>query len=865
MANFFAEGFMPRFVPPTVLVCVLAGCAFLSSCSSSSPTRVVGNPVPDVVALTPAPNVSIEVGKTLTFTASARNSTGNLLSETFTYQSTNPSIVTVANNGIACAGVWDSLTSPVVCTPGGTGVSQVTAIANGVASPPVTVYAHQHVTKVVVQEVPAQPPTLSSVCFSRDLNHLGPEKVLYEAFAYGGPGGTTDLTATVGQFTWTAAFVSGQALSSAPVTLSSLGSGAPLNRELASAAFPGTTSIIASAGGVNSQPIQFTTCPVQSIALQLAPGSALAFSVGRSATVNAIVKDSVGMDITGIPLTWFSTDPKAVSVGGASSTVYGGMGTVSGSAAGRAGITASCTPPSCNGGFIPSMPIYPTAPLVFQVTSNSAPPLPTAYVTTSACSGTTLSCTSRVVPITRSGTASQFSAGTPISLPSVPNSSMLGANSSGTLFLGTDTVGFNSEGLMVFSGASVSQLANAAGRVLAVSPDSSTVILYDTADSPSRINICKNCGGSLRAFSTFFFSNVTAAAFSPDSLKAYIVSNSPCPGALSGAGCILVYSQVDSAQFVSLSAPATDAAFIGNGTLGYVAETTAPNSFQAEFLPTCGPSTTASLGNANLQAQYLRPLSDGMSLLALTPPNVQTVTATVTGNPTMNQSGCPFPRGFLSITHTVGPTVSLNPVGFTVKQFFVSPDGSTAYILAQTATGSYFPFVFTFNVASGTTSQISLVGSAIPLSAAISRVGDLLFVGADDNSVHVVDTSTGLDTQQVPLTFPGASLCVGPGNPVTQVYVASLTISAAQQVASNTIFAYSLSNGSTPQVGQSLVLTGMTDSGNNGTFTILAVNAATSSTGTVTVSNPAGVTASGQAGTGTVPLSCNPDLVVTVP
>jgi hypothetical protein len=97
------------------------------------------------------------------------------------------------------------------------------------------------------------------------------------------------------------------------------------------------------------------------------------------------------------------------------------------------------------------------------------------------------------------------------------------------------------------------------------------------------------------------------------------------------------------------------------------------------------------------------------------------------------------------------------------------------------------------------------------------------------------------------------------------VATAALSISSAQQSGTNTIFTYSLQNGATPQVGQTLVLTGMLDSGNNGTFTILAVNAATSSSGVITVSNPAGVTASGQTGSGTVPLTCNPDLLVTVP
>jgi hypothetical protein len=325
----------------------------------------------------------------------------------------------------------------------------------------------------------------------------------------------------------------------------------------------------------------------------------------------------------------------------------------------------------------------------------------------------------------------------------------------------------------------------------------------------------------------------------------------------------LVYSQVDAPQFIQLSTVPTDAAFIGNGSAGYIAE-----SSQTAFLPTCGPSTAGSLGTASLPAQNLLPLPDGMSLLALTPPVVQTMTATITGPQPVpqNASGCLAPRGVLNLTNTPGPSSDLGTGSFVPKQFFLSRDGSVAYILAQTATGASFPFVITFNLQTGTSSQISLSGNALPLSAGISPAGDELLVGADDGQVHVIQTATGLDSQQVQLTFQNnTSLCIGPGNPATQVAVASLNISAAQQVGTNTVYTYSISNGATPQIGQSLVLTGMTDTNNNGTFTITAVNPTSSSAGTITVVNPAGVTASGQVGSGTVPLTCNPDLLVVAP
>ncbi|HWH59716.1 MAG TPA: hypothetical protein VN682_18950 [Terriglobales bacterium] len=854
---------MRRLISATWLMCALVGCGFLFSCSSPTSTTVTTFPVPASVSLSPSPNVSLEVGKFAALTAAAHNSTGASVTETFTFQSSNPSVVTVANNGIACAGVWDSLTTPVVCTPGSTGTAQVTAVANGVTSPPVTVYVHQHVTRVVIQPVPGQPATLSPTCLTRDANHSGPESMLFEAVAYAGTSGTNDITPSVGQFTWSSTTAAGQTSTSSSVSLSSPGPNAPLNQEVATAAMPGISSIFASVGGVTSQPLQFTTCLVQSIALAFAPGSSLALTTGsNTATVNATVTDSIGMDVTGIPLTWTSSYPHAVTATGtAASSVFGGVGTVTGSIAGQASVTVSCTPPLCNGGISPSMPIYPTSALPFQVTSSSAPPTPAVFVTTTGCAATTLSCTTRVIPLGESSTG-HFTVGAPVNLPVTPNSFVTG-KTSGTSYLGVDSTaaGFSNQGLMIFSGSSVSQAGPVFGRVLAISPDSKTVILSDTIDSPSRVNICVNCA-SLHTIVPIFLSNATAAAFSPDGLKAYIVSGSSCPGTAS-TGCLLVYSQLDAPQFIQLSAVPTDAAFIGNGSAGYIAE-----SSQTTFLPTCGPSTSGSLGNVSLAAQYLRPLPDGMSLVALNPPVVQTMTANITGpqNVPQNASGCLAPRGVLNLTNTPGPSSNLGTGPFVPRQFFLSPDGSVAYILAQTTGGGSFPFIIAFNVQTGASSQISLSGGAVPLSAGISPGGDQLLVGADDGQVHVIETATGLDTQQVQLTFANnTSLCIGPGNPATQVAVASLNVSAAQQIGTSTVYTYSISNGTTPQVGQSLVLTGMTDTNNNGTFTITAVNPTSSSAGTITVVNPAGVTASGQAGSGTVPLTCNPDLVVVAP
>ena len=837
----------------------LLGCFFLASCGGGTSTQVTTNEVPAIVKLTPAPNISLEVGKFASFTASAQNSAGNPVTETFSFQSSAPNIVTVSSNGAACAGTWDSLSAPSLCTPGSTGVAQITAVARGVPSAPVTVYVHQHVTSVVISKVPNQAPTLSNSCLSKRAPSGSPESWLYQAFALNG---STDITSSVGPFTWQSAAPSGQTSAASAVTLIGPPVTAPLNQETAQANNPGATLIFASAGGVNSQPVSFTTCPVQSISLAAVnnPPTTTSFTVstGTATTLNATVTDSVGMPLTGVSLTWSTSNPISVGVVGGTSTSFGGIGSVSAPSVGAGSVTASCTPPTCNGGIVPSMPIYPTTAINFIVrpaSGNTTPASPTVYVTSTGCGATTTTCITRIVPITRGSSTTSFTAGTPVNLPFVPNSALFdrtGANE----YLGVDSTAFGTKGaIIVTGGSSAGGIRNVAGKVLAVSPDGSTVIFSDTADSPPTVFICANCTSSSRTTTPLLISGATAAAFSPDNLKAYIVSGSACPGT-SSAGCLVVFSKVDAVQNIPLSAPANDVAFIGDGILGYIA---GGSPAGGAFLPTCGPSTAAGLGNVGLAAQMLRPLPDGQSVLALSGSSLQTVTASitpsVTGPAAIGLSGCPAPKGLLNTANNVNSAGNLGTSSFAPSQFFLSPDGSTAYILGAPS----LPFVIQFNLASQTAFDISLVGNTTPLSASLSPAGDLLFVGANDGTVHVINTTSLADTEQVTFPFPQNSLCVGPGTPATQVET-TLNITDVSQTSSNSTYTYDSLAGPALQTGEKIVVSGMSNVSNNGTFTINALGS-----GTFTVVNANGVTATGQSGMGISGTICLPDLVAAKP
>src|ERR1700674_807800 len=129
---------------PILLVAGLVGCG------SNSAVNTTNFAVPASIAITHTPNLSMETGTNQSFTVSVLTSTKTAITEPVSFQSSNTAVVTVAANGLACAGSWDSLSVPQICTPGPVGVAQITATAQGVSSPPTTVYVHQHIDKVVV-------------------------------------------------------------------------------------------------------------------------------------------------------------------------------------------------------------------------------------------------------------------------------------------------------------------------------------------------------------------------------------------------------------------------------------------------------------------------------------------------------------------------------------------------------------------------------------------------------------------------------------------------------------------------------------------------------------------------------------------
>src|SRR5580704_611286 len=177
-----------------VAVFIFSFLAGLAGCSSSNPVHTTNYPVPASISITPSPYLSMEIGTNQAFSPTIMSSTKTSITEPVSYQSSNSAVVTVSATGLACAGSWDSLSNPTICTPGPVGVAQVTANAQGVSSPPTTIYVHQHVDKVTVKLflLPNQQPP-PNPCYSVS------QTANYQATAYNNG---IDITPTVGVFTW---------------------------------------------------------------------------------------------------------------------------------------------------------------------------------------------------------------------------------------------------------------------------------------------------------------------------------------------------------------------------------------------------------------------------------------------------------------------------------------------------------------------------------------------------------------------------------------------------------------------------------------------------------------------------------------
>jgi hypothetical protein len=665
------------------------------------------------VNLSPATNTSVVLGSTLNFSASVQTASGTNLNTTITYSSSDTSILNLASNGVGCAGHWDALFT--TCTPGGTGVVQVTASALGATSVPTYVFVHPAVdnitvTGVLLDGVPVQEPCLSQ---SQTMT------LEAHAFSHG-----ADVTASVGPFTWSAN-------NSTVVNLTPLVNSAynfATNQVTAKAVNPGITRIFASASGVSSTSFQqptyqqtinggtqtspvldfFSTCPIQNISLELgAAGSektSFAITKGTGSTAETAIATVVdvmgnsslpnttgGIVLSKIPLTWTASKPQVLNVGTGCtqscslSIVSPGSGTV----------TASCSPPTCNVGF----PVVPLAlspanvdactnffhaefpqfagckqlipvPVYSSPVFINPPNSPTQLSPSAAISGVisgapvpssvlaaSTGCTHELPSTCSSAvyflSTAKAAVGSENTLPDSPNSFLFDP-AGDKILMGSDFGAQLINPTNFGSGSNpYSSLGSITGKAIATNNNGTVSVFSDTLHSPNQVYIVNGASSTSISASALNIPGATTAAFSPDGLKTFILGGA-------GGNSLYIYSPFQALQQYLPTTPPTNPQLLLSGPANSVVFS--PNgafAFVSESAANGNSANVTAFANCNNQVAATVPLP-GNPLFMRILPNLH-----VDGRDSL---GNPIPDG----VHVL----ILDSTGFDIATSAVSPPAS---------------------------------------------------------------------------------------------------------------------------------------------------------------------------------------------
>jgi hypothetical protein len=296
------------------------------------------------------------------------------------------------------------------------------------------------------------------------------------------------------------------------------------------------------------------------------------------------------------------------------------------------------------------------------------------------------------------------------------------------------------------------------GKVLTISNDGKLVVVADTVSTPSQVYIygSSSTTAPIDLVLSVPGETATAAAFSPDQLKLFILTDK---------GNMYVYSTVDALAPVQLVTSGTDVKFSADGSFAYVAGTPASSvsAFSTCSLPTIASMDIGSVAVSSMPLEiFPSPVvqADAQGLtqnvLALEPPSVavpathiEFLTAKFTQDPILYEVPLQLtcnPPTLLSFSK--GASFNLGQGSFTPIYAQLVADGAAMIIVAHS-----IPAVLVFNVSNGTTSSVPLAGGSLPLSASASTDGSQVHVVACDQypnndptqpcaaaSVHIVNT-----------------------------------------------------------------------------------------------------------------------------
>jgi hypothetical protein len=789
----------------------------ISGCGGHSQPGI--SPFPAKVTITPTPSTSVQLGAVFAFIASAQNSSNNNVSTSFTFQSSDTSIVNVAPNGVACAGHWD--VAFTVCTPGAIGVAKVTATALGANSPPTYVFVHPpidniRVNGVLLTNVPIQEPCLSQG-----------QTMTVEAHAYNQG---SDITASVGPFTWTA-----NNLNVVKITPLVNQTGNPpypfaTNQATVAAVNPGITQIYATASGttsttfyqpqyqnaqgVTSPPLDFfETCLIQNIALEVGPvGSQTnqtSFITGKGAAqnINAVITDVMGnnslpdstpITLSKIPLTWTSSNPGALTPPAGCTESC----SIAAPSPGSSSITASCSPPTCNIGY-PEVPVALSSPQAlaacesfFHLTNceqfiplpvYSSPlllPKQTIPVGPAAISGLVTGATGATSVLATSNQCQHMNpldctvglysvstnrnvAGSATALPNPLNSLLFDLNGD-KAYMGSETnaASINPANVGTGSGA-FNSIGSVTGNVLAVSNNGNMAIFSDTQLSPNQVFVVNAASAGAPSVIALTIQQATAAAFTPDGLKAYIFGEDS-----NSLPALFIYSTLQGLQTITPAPPVgtsvNSIAFSANGAFAYVVEPSLGLNGPpvVTVYNTCvrtgsDPQIVADTIKLTAPPVAFKPLADGIHFIALENNGFDYITMTFTGilPATLGNTStslCPV----MTETNTV-QNFNLNIGSLDPFNLFLSADNSQIYILAKQSSD-----VLVYNFLTGPVPGIvpapgillasnpDTGNNVTPLSGFMTADAGTIVIAGSDNNLHIVSTANGGSDLNPPITFP---------------------------------------------------------------------------------------------------------------
>jgi trimeric autotransporter adhesin len=712
---------------------------------------------------------------------SALNCVGTAASiGTYTYGTTDRTIADVSPTGAVCGGTWNLHTPAVAayttCIPTGkTGVAYMTASAAGFTSNQVAVYSHPPITSLAVSG-PTNSTSGKAECLSQGqtsqldatayyTNSAGQPVLLCSPNILPGGGyGPNDCNNVIGHLTYSTA-------SAGVVTIDQNG--------VATAQAPGSTLITGTIAQTSSNAGYFYTCPPAKIALSVASTGATSASVTLNTplALTATVTDVNNNVINGLALSYVSTNPGSIAV---SST-----GAVTAAFPSNSAITAICQPTTCNPAPINEMGTLGTGvPAISNFVQIASPGKNSNYIWVSSPGSPYF------VPIDLStGTI-----GTQIKLPYAPNSMVLDPTGT-TLYFGSY------HELMTYSAATNSlaaEVTSIPGVVLAVSPTNSAVVvndqlrgviyLYSPAASSGTGTTAATSGGSYTSIAGI----AQKAAFTADGQTVYIV----------GDGVLYIHNSFTGWSTEPLPAgqgapgtgvcPATNTTSpIPTDPTTYPPNTTAnPNNTFNVFCspdlavtipaaavfvsgtPTsaygqCPETTVKPVVNypeattVAVTSDHVASTTDGKHIIGATanPPTLTDLSITVPIDACPSDANSQT-TGIVFNPPPVANQASLAAYGITnINQVVAATNSLEAFVTyssdatAPPAGGALLPVYKPSTTAGalGTLGSVQLTGNALaPVAGIFSPDNTIFFAGTTgDNLLHLIDTTTLLDTQQI--------------------------------------------------------------------------------------------------------------------